>query len=154
MKKLSLILVALTIVASSCKKDSDPLNIGTTPTTATASFTMTVDGITYDNADLNSLILSGGNLSAVNETEEFMMVVSGVGADGSTVNVCTDDEVCDPMCTIMVDFGPNGAFTFLGESGTVKRTGNKIEISAMGLHDPDEPARPLTATIVVGQAID
>lgn len=153
MKKLSLILVAFTIIASSCKKDSDPLIPGSTPTTATASFTMTVDGITYDNADLSSLILAGGNLSAA-ETDVFVMVVSGVGADGSTVAVCTDDQVCDPMCTIMVDFGPNGAFPFLGESGTVKRTGNKIEINAMGLHDPDEPARPLTATIVVGTAID
>ena len=112
---------------------------------------MTLDGVTYDHAEANSLILSGGNLSAVSNTDGFLMVVSGVGADGSTVNTCNDPDVC---ATILINFEAGSPFTFIAESGTVKRTGNKIEINAMGLHDPTEPERPLTATVVVGTVID
>jgi hypothetical protein len=115
---------------------------------------MVYNGVTYTNAEANSLILAGGTLSAASETDGFLLVVSGVGGDGSVVSICNDSELCNPMCTILLNFDVGGPDSFIAESGTVTRNGNTIKIDAIGLHDPADPAPSLVATIVVGSVID
>jgi|GEM_PF-4680317 len=152
MKRLTIILVALTMIAFSCKKAED------TPddTTDSGSFSMTYDGITYTEADPNSLILGLGTIAANGTTGEgFLLTVIGVGADGTTVNICPDPSTCDNLCTLSLDFGAAvGNEGFIATSGTVKRTGKKIEITATGIGTTNFTTKTLTATIVVKSVVE
>lgn len=152
MKRFTIILFALTMVAFSCNKTEDnPIE-----TNETSSFTMTYDGITYTEADPNSLVLGLGTVAANGTTGDgFLLTVIGVGADGTTVNICPDPNACDNICTLTLDFGAvAGNEGFVATSGTVKRTGNKIEISATGIGTTNFETKSLTATIVVGSVIE
>jgi len=150
MKKLNVILLAISLIAVSCGKDVITIEEGTE-----TSFVMNYDGQTYTQAEANSLSLVGGNIAvAGTEGDGFLLTVFGVGADGTTVNICTDSESCENMCTLMLDFGAAaGNEGMVATSGTVKRTGKKIEISASGVTTSLE-TKSVTATIVVGTVIE
>lgn len=152
MKKLTIILVALTMVAFSCKKTEYTLD----ETSDDTSFSMTYDGVTYTEADPNSLVLALGAVAAKGTTGEgFLLTVMGVGADGTTSNVCSEESTCDNSCTVMLDFGAVvGNEGFVATSGTVKRTGRKIEINATGIGTSSFTTKTLTATIVVGTVVE
>lgn len=150
MKKLNVILLAISLFAVSCTKDDLTIDEGTE-----TSFTMNYDGQTYTEVEANSLSLIGGNIAVAGTAgNEFLLTVLGVGADGTTVNICTDYESCENMCTLTLDFGAvEGKEALVATSGTIKRTGKIIEISASGVSTSFE-TKSLTATIVVGNVIE
>ncbi|MCF8379828.1 MAG: hypothetical protein K9H49_09640 [Bacteroidales bacterium] len=152
MKKLSILLIAFSIITFSCKKDE----VTPEENLEVASATMTYNGQTYTEFDAASLKLVGGILGVKGtEGDGFMLTVIGVGADGTTVNICPDPGVCDNIVTLMLDFGAAvGEEGLVGVSGTVKRTGKKIEISATGLSTASFETKSLTATIIVSTTLD
>lgn len=151
MKKLSIILIAFSLIAFSCNKDGDIIK-----EELKTSFTMSYDGVTYNEADPSSLTLGLGMISAKGTTgEDFVLTVIGVGEDGTTTNICSDPSVCDQICNLTLDFGAAvGKEGFVATSGTVKRTGNKIEISAAGIGTTDFNTKTLSATIEVGTILE
>lgn len=152
MKRFTIILFALTMVAFSCNKTEDnPIE-----TNETSSFSMTYGGITYTEADPNSLFLGLGTIAANGTTGDgFLLTVIGVGDDGTTVNICPDPYECETISTLTLDFGAvEGNEGFVATSGTIKRTGNKIEISAIGIGTTNFDTKTLTATIVVRSVME
>ena len=151
MNKLSILLIAFSLIAFSCDKE----DVSPEDNAENVSFTMTYDGITYTEFDANSLILVAGNIAAKGtEGDGFLLSIFGVGADGTTVNICADSEACNNMCTLMLDFGASvGQEGLVATTGTIKRTGKKLEISASGVTTSLE-TKSLTATIVVGTVLD
>ncbi|MBN1252103.1 MAG: hypothetical protein JXR51_11265 [Bacteroidales bacterium] len=152
MKKLSIILLAISLVAYSCNKDNSTAE--TELETEAVSFEMTYDGQTYTEAETNSLALVGGNIAVKGLADNgFLLTISGVGEDGTTMNICTDSEVCEHLCTAMLDFGAVvGKEGLVATSGTVKRIGKKIEINISGI-TTSLVTKTLTATIVVGTVL-
>lgn len=150
MRNLKLILmlfVSFIVATTACKKDStiDPID------DSSPSFTMTYDGITYTEADPSSLILGLGMISAKGTTGDgYILTIIGIGADGTTTAICPDPESCNNICTLMLDFGAVvGKEGFVATSGTIKRTGKKLEISASGIGTTNFTNKTMTATIVV-----
>lgn len=154
MKRVSLFLFVITMITVSCSKDKD--NKTDPDPATTSSFTMTYDGITYTEAEANSLSLVGGNIAVAGTTGDgYLLTIGGIGADGTTTNICTDPDACDHLCTLMLDFGAAvGMEGYLATSGTVKRNGNTLEIDVLGLGITNYETKPLTATIVVGSVLD
>ena len=147
MKKLSIILIAFSLMALSCSKDDDILSVD-----AETSFTMIYDGITYTKAEESSLSLVAGTI-AVKGTEDggFGLTIIGVGADGTTSTICED---CSQSCNVTLDFGAaDGKEALVGMSGTVSRSGKEINVNISGTTTSLE-TKALTATIKVGTVLD
>lgn len=144
MKRMSILFFALVLTIASCKK------LEKTDT----SFTMTYDGQTYTEVDEQSLIMTFGTIAIIGDGDtEFALTLEGVGEDGTTTNLCTDPNDCVDICRTTLDFGAvEGKEAFVGLSGTIKRTGKKLEVDVSGLTVSGE-AKSLTATIVVGTII-
>ncbi len=144
--KIAILLSIFSVILNSCSKNDNEPEAETM-----TSFTMTYNGVTYTEADPNSLILGLGTISAKGTTGDgFLLTVIGIGDDGTTTNICPDPSVCDDICSLMLDFGAaEGKEGFVATSGTVKRTGNKIEISATGIGTTDFGTKTLSATIEV-----
>ncbi len=154
MKKLLLAMLALSLFTVSCsKKTDDP----TPPEpTLTASFTMNYDGVTYTEFDPNSMMLVS-NVMAIQGTtgDGFSLSIIGVAPDGSTVDICVDPSACQVLRHVTLDFGASvGMEGFVATSGTIKRTGNKIEVQAVGIGTTDFETKTLTATIEANKVID
>ncbi|MEN8120359.1 MAG: hypothetical protein ABFS35_08430 [Bacteroidota bacterium] len=145
MKKLSIILLAVSLIAFSCNK---------TDKAEPVSFSLTYDGITYTEAESNSLNMVAGLIAAKGtEGDGLLLTIMGVGADGTTSEVCPDND-CAQSCTVMLDFGAAaGKEAFGATSGTVKRTGKKIEVNVTGLTVTSLETKTLTATINLGTVI-
>jgi hypothetical protein len=156
MKKLTIILLAISFIAVSCKKDDSTIDIIPGVGTPTAgSITMTYDGQTFTDVDEYSLTLLNGIIAVAGTgAQEFLLTILGVGADGTTVEICTDDETCPNMCTLSLDFGAAvGLEALVATSGTIKRSGKTIEVNVIGITFAGDE-KTLTATIVVSQVID
>ncbi len=147
MKKLSIILLAVSLIAFSCNKvdEAEPGD--------TVNATMTFDGTTYTEFDVKSLNIVAGMLPAKgNGTDEFLLTIMGIGEDGTTSEICPDKD-CPQPCSVMLDFGAAaGKEGFVAMSGTVKRTDKKIEVNVSGTN-LDLETLTLTATINVGSVI-
>lgn len=154
MKKLLLALLALSIITVSCsKKTDDPV---TPEPELTASFSMTYNGVTYTEFNPNSMSLIS-NIMAIEGTtgDGFLLSIFGVAPDGSTVDICVDPSACEVLRHVTLDFGTAvGMEGFVATSGTIKRTGNKIEVQAVGLGTTDLETKTLTATIEANVVID
>jgi len=97
MKKLSIILLAVSFIAFSCNKvdEAEP---------ETGNATLTFDGTTYTEFDQESLNMVGGMIAAKGlGNVEFGFTILGVGADGTTSEVCPEDD-CSQPCSIMLTF--------------------------------------------------
>jgi hypothetical protein len=141
--KIAMLLSIFSIVVSSCGKDEVEPEAETT-----GSFTMTYDGVTYTGAEQNSLILSFGTIAAAGTAGDgFLLTVIGVGDDGTTTNIVPNES------SVMLDFGAVvGSEGFVAQSGTIKRTGKKIEVNAKGI-STDLTEKSLSATIVVTKVL-
>ncbi len=156
MKKLTIILLAISFIAVSCKKDDTiPDIIPGIETPTAGSLTMTYDGQTFTDVDANSLTLLNGAITVAGaNSDEFLLTIIGVGADGTTVNICPDNETCPNVCTLILDFGASvGLDALIASSGTIKRSGKTLEVNVLGTTIAGDE-KTLTATIVVSQVID
>ena len=142
---IAIILSMFSVVLSSCSKDDDSLP---ELDKFNASFTMTYDDVTYTKVEENSLILAGGNIGVAGADENpFTLIISGVGAEGTTTNI---DGVSG---SVLLDFGAAvGKEGFVASGGTIKRTGNKIEVNVSGV-TTSLLSKNLTATIVARTVI-
>ena len=124
MKKLSIILLAVSLIAFSCNNDDEVL-----PEEGSVSFSMTYDGVSYTEAEANSLNMVGGMVAAKGTTDDgFLLTIMGIGEDGTTT------EITPNVCSVILDFGAAaGKEGLVATSGTVKRTGNKIDINVSGI---------------------
>jgi len=152
MKKLSFLLISISLLAFSCNKDDvTPLDEQETAT----SFNMTFDGVTYAEVEENSLSMINGSIAIAGvEGNEFLLTIIGVGADGTTTDICPNSE-CENICTVILDFGAvEGKEGLVSTSGTVKRTGKTLEVNVSGISLTTLETKTLTATIVVGMVLD
>ena len=145
MKKISIILFAVSLLVYSCSSTDDVKP----EDEVTASATMTYDGVTYTEFETNSLNMVSGIVSPKGTTGDgFLLSIVGVGADGTTVNI-TPNEV-----SVMLDFGAaSGKEGLVATSGTIKRTGKKIEINVSGVTTSLD-TKTITATINLGTVMD
>jgi len=146
MKKITIILLAFVLIASACKKDEEETK--TDPVVETGSLEMVYDGVTYTEVDQKSLHLVYGTVTVKGtKGDGFLLTIIGVGADGSTV------DYVPGVTSIMLDFGAaSGNEAFVAQSGTIKRTGKKVEIDAAGVTTSGDQ-KTLTATIIVIDAM-
>ena len=151
MKKSILFAIAIVFIASSCKKKiiADPIQEN--PVT---SFTMTYNGVTYTDAEAQSLNLTLGMIAAVGHTpSDYWLNIQGVPGDGETWDICVDANTCAHVCKVLLDFGASaGQDGFVAESGTVSRSGHVVDVNVSGF-DISGNATSLTATITVGNII-
>jgi len=140
--KITIILLAFILIASACKKDEEETK--SDPVVETGSLKMVYDGVTYTDVDQKSLHLAYGVLTAKGTIGDgFLLSIIGVGEDGSTVNFKPG------ITSVMLDFGAAaGKEGFVAQSGTIKRTGKKVEIDVAGVTTSGDQ-KTLTATIVV-----
>ena len=116
---------------------------------------MTYDRQTFTDVDENSMTLLNGVIAVAGTgAQEFLLTIIGVGADGTTVEICPDNETYPNVCTLSLDFGASvGLEALLATSGTIKRNGKTIEVNVAGISLTGVD-QSLTATIVCSQVID
>lgn len=148
MRKLTIILLAVSLFISSCEEIKEIIPTET-------SFTMTYDGVTYTEAEEQSLnVVSGAMAVQGAGTEELLLTITGIGDDGTTMDICGDPDNCDNLCTVMLDFGAaDGKEGLVATQGTVKRTGKTIEINVTGINTALE-TKTISATITVASILD
>lgn len=151
MKKISIILVIVSFIMTSCDL------IPGLETNEETSFTMEYNGVTYTEVEPLSLTLVDGEIFVLgSEEKQFLLSISGVGEDGTTMDICNGSD-CENECVLMLTLGDSDTEQvedlFTATSGTIKRTGNKIEIDVSGTNILLE-TNTLTATIELGTTLD
>jgi hypothetical protein len=155
---IAILFSLFSVILTSCEKDEE-----VEKEVIKTSFAMKYDGVKFTEANTESLVLYGDSIAiAGNGTQTFGLIIEGIGADNSTATYSIIPRRTDP--TVILDFGAimdnDGLVASLGiikriekfiaTSGTIKRTGNQIDIDVTGSTTSGE-TKSLVATIVVGQ---
>ncbi len=155
---IAILLSLFSVFLTSCEKDEE-----VEKEVIKTSFVMKYDGVKFTEANTESLVLYGDSIAIAGDgTQSFGLIIEGVGADNSTVTYSPFPMRTDP--TVILDFGAimdsDGLVVSLGKiknierftasSGTIKRTGNQIDIDVSGSTTKGE-TKSLVVTIVVGE---
>jgi hypothetical protein len=154
MKKVSIVLVIVSFVLTSCNLTDLIPGLDTDEET---SFTMEYDGVTYtEAAPLTLALVNGQMFVAGTEENGFLLSITGIGEDGTTTEICNGADICEEECSLMLtleDEEDEIEEILIATSGTIKHTGNKIEIDVLWESELSE-TKTLTATIEIGTTLD
>lgn len=133
MKKLTLILglmISVGLLFSSCKKSTDDEETPDPTPTGTGSYSMTLDGNTFNTLqdELNMVYGVIAIAGVDHNNNEFVITLSNVPSTGSTISICHEED-CGENPFGLIYMGDDGNFLTAYE-GTVRRPSEKkIEVS-------------------------
>ncbi|GEM_PF-4622122 len=155
MKQVGLKIVAIVLVIlaiSSCGKD-DILKTFTDKGSATVNFR----GETFTVFDDQSFGMTNGMIAVTNSTDDYQLTASGIGKDGSTVDVCWNSSICTDLVTVHFStdkWGTGLSAYYSAMSGTIKRNGRTLTINAQVTNDGGQTMHTLTATVKLSTIIN
>jgi len=155
LKMVLMLLISISIVATSCKKDDKDDVIPVVPgVTYLGSFNLDINNVTFSTLLSNVEEMDEG-VTFFTETSsgtEIQIALPDVPAIGVTHTITIDQGEDDPTFVILGDIGV-GDEVLVATSGTIKRTSSvdyEVDVLVYGVLNPTTPY-PVVGVIEVGK---